>query len=161
MAQFTIEEAHFADVKFYQRKKMEEQQSTKRPEVPKTAQPNHPSKEEEVIEALKGLMEKAGYSPSEDATRAKLPPEVIKSKIHGLTETQKKLKRKGYPIKSSTAGLGYTSKPPLHVMIKRVANYHITEANQEPCMHPEATTQRIVFQRLGEFQKLRKGTSRD
>ncbi|GAA0155693.1 hypothetical protein LIER_13366 [Lithospermum erythrorhizon] len=50
---FTVEKAHFVDTKFYQRKKTDELQP--KPEAPKTAQPSHPNKEEEVIEALKGL----------------------------------------------------------------------------------------------------------
>ncbi|GAA0173172.1 hypothetical protein LIER_26843 [Lithospermum erythrorhizon] len=79
----------------------------------------------------------------------KSPPEFTKSKVHGPNETQEKLRRKGYFIKSSIAGLGYTSKPPLRVMIKRVANYHIAEADQGPCIHPKTTTRRTVFQRSG------------
>ncbi|GAA0158685.1 hypothetical protein LIER_15643 [Lithospermum erythrorhizon] len=92
------------------------------------------------------LLVKAGYDPTKDAAMSRPTPEV---KVHGLNETQEKLQRKGYFIKSSTAGLEYISNPPLHVMIKWVSNYHITEVEQGPCTNPGAATRNSVFQRLG------------
>ncbi|GAA0154131.1 hypothetical protein LIER_37805 [Lithospermum erythrorhizon] len=172
---FTIEEAHFSDAKFYQKKKTDGLQPKEESEAPKAAQSSPPNKEEEVIKAIKGLtlpltqaervasttlkgfvtpvhpkaydlLVKADYDPTKDAPMGKSTPEV---KTHGLNETQEKLQHKGYSIKSPTAGLGCTLKPPLRIMIKRLANYHITEANQEPFLNPEETTRIIVFQRLG------------
>ncbi|GAA0184903.1 hypothetical protein LIER_32191 [Lithospermum erythrorhizon] len=158
-------------------------------EAPKTAQLSHPSKKEEVVEALKGLtfpltqaekvacttlkgfmtpvqgpniehrtmkpkaydlLVKLRYDPTKEATMGMLPREIIESKVERLNETQKKLQCKGYSIKSSTSGLRYTPKPPLRGMIKRVANYHIADVDQEPCIHLEAKTWKTVFQRLGE-----------
>ncbi|GAA0163540.1 hypothetical protein LIER_39616 [Lithospermum erythrorhizon] len=52
---FTTEEAHFADAKIYQRKKMDSPQPKEGAEAPKAVQPKPPNKEEEVIEAHKGL----------------------------------------------------------------------------------------------------------
>ncbi|GAA0154129.1 hypothetical protein LIER_37806 [Lithospermum erythrorhizon] len=104
------------------------------------AEPKHPE------EANKGTEPDYYYDPTKDAPMGKSTPEV---KTHGLNETQEKLQHKGYSIKSPTAGLGCTLKPPLRIMIKRLANYHITEANQEPFLNPEETTRIIVFQRLG------------
>ncbi|GAA0149658.1 hypothetical protein LIER_36967 [Lithospermum erythrorhizon] len=52
---FTIEEAHFVNAKFYQKKKRDGLQPREELEASKAAQPSHPSKDEEVIEALKGL----------------------------------------------------------------------------------------------------------
>ncbi|GAA0139071.1 hypothetical protein LIER_35023 [Lithospermum erythrorhizon] len=72
------------------------------------------------------LLVRVGYDPTKDAARSGSTPEI---KAHGLNKTQEKLQRKGYSINSSTTRLGYTSKSPLHVMIKRVANYQITETN--------------------------------
>ncbi|GAA0163119.1 hypothetical protein LIER_39527 [Lithospermum erythrorhizon] len=100
------------------------------------------------------LLVKAGYDPMKDATMSRSTPEV---KVHGLNETQEKLQRKFYSIKSSTAGLEYISKPPLRVMIKRVANYHITEVDQGLCTHPEAATRKSLFQRLGATLTIPKG----
>ncbi|GAA0156748.1 hypothetical protein LIER_14163 [Lithospermum erythrorhizon] len=74
---------------------------------------------------------KVGYDPTKDVGMGKLPPEVTKNQMHGMNEVQKMLRRKGHSTKSSTTGPGYTPKQPLHILIKRVANYHIVEASQE------------------------------
>ncbi|GAA0184879.1 hypothetical protein LIER_32167 [Lithospermum erythrorhizon] len=92
------------------------------------------------------LLVKVFYNATKDVTMGKSTPEI---KTHGPNKTQEKLQRKGYPIKSSTVGLEYTPKPPLCVMIKRMANYHIAEAGQELWIYPKTTTRRTVFQRLG------------
>ncbi|GAA0139575.1 hypothetical protein LIER_01092 [Lithospermum erythrorhizon] len=152
------EEAHFADAKFYQRKKMDGPQPRDGEEAPKETQPSHPNKEEEVIETIKGLtllltqvekvasttlkgfvtpvqgpkiehgtmnpkaynlLVKAGYDPTKDAAMGKSTLEV---KTHGLNKTQEKLQRKGYSIKSLTAGLGHTPKPPLRILVKRAVD---------------------------------------
>ncbi|GAA0155692.1 hypothetical protein LIER_13365 [Lithospermum erythrorhizon] len=78
------------------------------------------------------VLVKVGYDPTKDETMGKSVPEVTKSKSHGLNETQKKLQCKDYSIKSSIAGLGYTPKPPLRVMVQRMANYHIAERPEPP-----------------------------
>ncbi|GAA0181216.1 hypothetical protein LIER_30217 [Lithospermum erythrorhizon] len=90
------------------------------PKPPKATQPSHPKKEEEAMAKDHGTMNpkaydllvKAGYDPTKDATVGKATPEFKKS---GLNETQKKLQRRGYTIKSSTAGLGYSSNSVLEV----------------------------------------------
>ncbi|GAA0156749.1 hypothetical protein LIER_14164 [Lithospermum erythrorhizon] len=52
---FAIEESHFANAKYYQRKKTLKGQLKEAQEAPRASQPTHPSANEEVIEALKGL----------------------------------------------------------------------------------------------------------
>ncbi|GAA0143346.1 hypothetical protein LIER_35728 [Lithospermum erythrorhizon] len=173
---FTIEESHFTDATYYQRKKTNQPQPKEVSKVPKVVHQNHSSVDEEIIRALKGLtlplmhsekvtstrslnpktydiLVKASYDATKDVVMGKLPLEVTDRKVHGPNETQKKmLQRKGYAIKSSTTGLGYTPKPSMHVLIERVTNYHIAKANEEPRGTSETTTRKSVFQRWGQLQ---------
>ncbi|GAA0155095.1 hypothetical protein LIER_12908 [Lithospermum erythrorhizon] len=131
---FTVEESHFADAKYYQKKKENEPQ-------PHEVQEEHKVLEKVVAAPLNGfvalvngqkvehatmrqktydILVKAGYDPTEDKSMGQFPHEVTGDKVHGLKETQKMLQRKGYVVGSPSAGLGYTPQPPLRILIKRV-----------------------------------------
>ncbi|GAA0171787.1 hypothetical protein LIER_25742 [Lithospermum erythrorhizon] len=70
------------------------------------------------------LLLKAEYDPIKDKIIGQLPPEVISNKTHGLNDTQKMLRQKGWSIKNSTVGLGYTSKPPMRLQVNRPIDKH-------------------------------------
>ncbi|GAA0183014.1 hypothetical protein LIER_30505 [Lithospermum erythrorhizon] len=73
------------------------------------------------------LLVKAGYDPKNDESMGKLPPELTGEKVHGLNETQKMLKDRGYDIKSSHTGLAFALPPPVRIAIKRANNNYISE----------------------------------
>ncbi|GAA0154979.1 hypothetical protein LIER_12811 [Lithospermum erythrorhizon] len=73
------------------------------------------------------LLLKADNDPIRDKAKGQVPPEVTSNKVYGLKDTQNMMRKKGWPIKNPTTGLGYTSKPPLCLLIKKVMNHHDKE----------------------------------
>ena len=64
------------------------------------------------------LMAKSGYDFSNPAPLGVLSPESTGERVHGLTETQAKLRQQGHAIIPLKTGLGFTSKEPIWVPIK-------------------------------------------
>ncbi|GAA0145872.1 hypothetical protein LIER_36214 [Lithospermum erythrorhizon] len=61
-----------------------------------------------------------------------LPPDVTGDKMHGLNDTQQKIRQKGWSVRNPTMGFAYASKPPLPVRIKRVTNHYEAEVDKKP-----------------------------
>ncbi|GAA0159754.1 hypothetical protein LIER_16460 [Lithospermum erythrorhizon] len=62
------------------------------------------------------LLLKADYDPSKDKAMRQLSPEVIGDKVHGMNNTQRMIRQKGWSFKNPTMGLEFTSKPPLCIL---------------------------------------------
>ncbi|GAA0162580.1 hypothetical protein LIER_18642 [Lithospermum erythrorhizon] len=102
------------------------------------------------------LLLKAGYDPIKDKVIGQLPPEVTGDKAYGMNDTQKMVRQKGWPIKNSTKGLGYTSKPLLRLLVNRPANHHEqskSKARQQPeefhfKKRPRRLSQKLYWKRV-------------
>ena len=78
-----------------------------------------------------------------------MPTEVTGEKAHGLNSTQKMLRRKGYVVKNSQVGLGFTPPTPVRIVIKKSSNHYIT-IDEESSPVPTKTS---VFDRLGNIRQ--------
>ena len=91
--------------------------------------------------------------------------------MHGLNETQKKLKQQGYAVQPSRAGLGFVPFEPIKISAKtkktKVSTQHITIEEMEESngsnSPPQISifdrieapiTQASVFTRLGDFNQV-------
>ena len=76
------------------------------------------------------LLAKAGYDFTSSSRLGELRPEITGENMHGLNETQKKLKQQGYAIKSSRAGLRFVPFEPIKILAKtkktKASTQHIT-----------------------------------
>ena len=61
------------------------------------------------------LLANSGYDFKNPSQLGELYPEVTGEKIHGLNETQQRLRQKGYDVPISKAGLGFTAQEPIRV----------------------------------------------
>ncbi|GAA0153191.1 hypothetical protein LIER_11493 [Lithospermum erythrorhizon] len=104
------------------------------------------------------LLLKASYDPAKDKATGQPPPEVKNSKIHGLNDTQNMMRKKGWSVKNSTTGLGYTPKPPLRLLINRPKNEPETKQELLTYTRPTGT---VMWRGKGTTSRGRyKGTSR-
>ena len=88
--------------------------------------------------------------------------------MHGLNETQKKLKQQGYAIKPSRASLGFVPFEPIKILAKtkktKTSTQHITVEDMEESSGSNSSpwisvfdwieapiTRALVFARLGDF----------
>ncbi|GAA0172621.1 hypothetical protein LIER_26415 [Lithospermum erythrorhizon] len=53
-----------------------------------------------------------------------LPLKVTSNKVHGFNDTQNMMRKKGWTVKNSTTGLGYSSKLTLCLLINRPTDKH-------------------------------------
>ena len=90
------------------------------------------------------LLAKAGYNPQDPNALGKLPVEVTGEKAYGLNSTQKMLRRKGYAVKNSQAGLGFTPPTPVRIVIKKSSNHYIA-IDEESSPVPTKTSVLIVW----------------
>ena len=81
------------------------------------------------------LLAKAGYDFTSSSQLGELSPETTGEKMHGLNETQKKLKQQEYAIKPSRAGLGFVPFEPIKISAKtkktKASTQHITVEDME------------------------------
>ena len=61
------------------------------------------------------LLAKAGYDFSKQGDLGKLIPEVTGEKVHGLSNTQRKMRLEGHEIPIPKTGLGYTPEQPAQI----------------------------------------------
>ncbi|GAA0159617.1 hypothetical protein LIER_38902 [Lithospermum erythrorhizon] len=70
------------------------------------------------------------------------------------------IRKRGWSNKNPTTGLGYASKPPLHILIKRVNNHHVLEVDEEVPINQARKKRHSVFLRLGAISTPKKKKNR-
>ena len=117
------------------------------------------------------LLAKTGHDFTSSSRLGELSAETIGEKLHGLNETQKKLKQQGYAIKPSRASLGFVPFEPIKILAKtkktKVSTQHITIEDMEESSGSNSPpqisifdrieapiTQASVFTRLGDFNQV-------
>ena len=72
--------------------------------------------------------------------------------MHGLNETQKKLKQQGYAVQPSRAGLGFVPFEPIKISVKtkkiKASTQHITVEDMEKSSGLNSPPQISVFDRI-------------
>ena len=85
------------------------------------------------------LLAKAGYDFISSSQLGELSPETTGAKMHGLNETQRKLKQQGYAVKHSMEGLGFIPFEPIKIS---------TNTNKT-----KASTQHIIVEYMDESSR--------
>ena len=97
------------------------------------------------------LMVKAGGSCQDLIPVGNYPNEVTKGNEHGLTNTQKMLREKGYAVENPKTGLGFIPPTPIRIPMKKASLQYIAIDSEEVGANVQTTpTRPSVFDRLGE-----------
>ncbi|OIS96953.1 hypothetical protein A4A49_50530 [Nicotiana attenuata] len=101
------------------------------------------------------LLEKSGYDFSNLSQLGELKDEVTGEKIHGLNESQMKLRKQGHYVATPKFGLGFSLAEPLRISSKRSKEIASSQYTSVEEMKEEVfTTSKIsVFCRLGTTRK--------
>ncbi|OIT20538.1 hypothetical protein A4A49_32097 [Nicotiana attenuata] len=99
------------------------------------------------------LLEKSGYDFSNPSQLGELKDEVTGEKIHGLNESQMKLRKQGHYVATPKFGLGFRLAEPLRISSKRskeIASSQYTSVEEMKEVKGKKIKQRTsVFDRIG------------
>ncbi|KAK2974030.1 LOW QUALITY PROTEIN: hypothetical protein RJ640_006222 [Escallonia rubra] len=108
------------------------------------------------------LFKNSGYDFENPAPLGELSPELTGEKVHGLNETQKKLRQQGHRVNPPRMGVGYKPDRPIRVPLKskqnRVSIKYITAEEVDESGDEQAALPRTsVFDRIQTSPSLNQG----